>query len=251
MSGLGAPARTESPRPARTNGVTVPATTLPVLTRSSIGPGFPVMRSAVPSLSLCCRTASSAWTTVTLCPLARGREFSYAGRRALVGQDDEVGRHGRSRRDRSQRSQNARCSDFRATSHRLPPIPRSSIRRSSAVAQVFRTIWRSEFIPRLCTKNLGRAPAAQPPEPKIPPTLVPSYVVDLMTAEGIGAFEGRWKTMEAKIVEGPALPNAMPGYKTSYDITPHAGEAGFDDSSWPAIEAKGLTDRRGGGKVSF
>ena len=93
--------------------------------------------------------------------------------------------------------------------------------------------------------------APQPPEPKIPPTLVPSYVVDLMTAEGIGAFEGRWKTMEAKIVEGPALPNAMPGYKTSYDITPHAGEAGFDDSSWPAIEAKGLTDRRGGGKVSF
>src|SRR5216117_1629840 len=62
--------------------------------------------------------------------------------------------------------------------------------------------------------------APQPPEPKIPPTLVPSYVVDLMTAEGIGAFEGRWKTMEAKIVEGPALPNAMPGYKTSYDITP-------------------------------
>src|SRR5437867_5067777 len=98
---------------------------------------------------------------------------------------------------------------------------------------------------------VAQAPAAQPPEPKIPPTLVPSYVVDLMTAEGIGAFEGRWKTMEAKIVEGPALPNAMPGYKTSYDITPHAGEAGFDDSSWPAIEAKGLTDRRGGGKVSF
>src|SRR5437773_1761385 len=71
MSGLGAAARTESPRPARTNGVTVPATTLPLLTRSSIGPGFPVMRSAVPSLSLCCRTASSAWMTVTLCPLAR------------------------------------------------------------------------------------------------------------------------------------------------------------------------------------
>src|SRR2546422_5803349 len=103
----------------------------------------------------------------------------------------------------------------------------------------------------IATVALAQAPAPQPPEPKIPPALVPSYVVDLMTAEGIGAFEGRWKTMEAKIVEGPALPNAMPGYKTSYDITPHAGEAGFDDSSWPAIEAKGLTDRRGGGKVSF
>ena len=98
---------------------------------------------------------------------------------------------------------------------------------------------------------VAQAPAPQPPEPKIPPALVPSYVVDLMTAEGSGAFGARWKTMEAKIVEGPALPNAMPGYKTSYDITPHAGEAGFDDSSWPTIEAKGLADRRGGGKVSF
>src|SRR5262245_57934592 len=93
--------------------------------------------------------------------------------------------------------------------------------------------------------------APQPPEPKIPPTLVPSYVVDLMTGDGIAGLGGRWKTMEAKIVEGPALPNAMPAYKTSYDITPHAGEAGFDDSSWPTIEAKGLADRRGGGKVSF
>jgi len=99
---------------------------------------------------------------------------------------------------------------------------------------------------------LAQAPQApQPPEPKIPPALVPSHVIDLMTAEGITAFNGRWKTMEAKIVEGPALPNAMPGYKTSYDITPHAGEAGFDDASWPVIEAKGLADRRGGGKVSF
>ena len=95
------------------------------------------------------------------------------------------------------------------------------------------------------------AQAPPPPEPKIPPTLVPSHVVDLMTAEGIAAFGGRWKTMEAKIVEGSALPNAMPAYKTSYDITPHAGEAGFDDSSWPTIEAKALMDRRGGGKVSF
>jgi hypothetical protein len=35
-----------------------------------------------------------------------------------------------------------------------------------------------------------------------------------------------------------ALPNAMPDYKTSYDITPHAGAKGFDDSSWPTLEPK-------------
>ena len=80
--------------------------------------------------------------------------------------------------------------------------------------------------------------AAQPPAPQIAPTLVPSHVVDLMTEQGIAVFRGQWKTMEAKIVEGPALPNAMPGYKTSYDVMPHAGEAGFNDSSWPTIEPK-------------
>jgi gluconolactonase len=95
-------------------------------------------------------------------------------------------------------------------------------------------------------------PAPNPvPPPQIPPTLVPALVVDLMSADGAAALGAQWKTMEAKIVEGPALPGAMPGYKTSYDIAPHAGEAGFDDTSWPAIDAKGLADRRGGGKVSF
>jgi gluconolactonase len=99
------------------------------------------------------------------------------------------------------------------------------------------------------------APAAAAPNPvpppQIPPALVPSLVVNLMTADGAAALGAQWKTMEAKIVEGPALQGAMPGYKTSYDIAPHAGEAGFDDSAWPTIDAKGLGDRRGGGKVSF
>jgi gluconolactonase len=87
--------------------------------------------------------------------------------------------------------------------------------------------------------------------PQIAPTLVPAHVVDLMTADGAAALGAQWKTMEARIVEGPALAGAMPGYKSSYDISPHAGAKGFDDSSWPTIEPKGLGDRRGGGKVSF
>jgi gluconolactonase len=96
----------------------------------------------------------------------------------------------------------------------------------------------------------AQAPPPTSP-PQIAPALVPAHVVDLTTADGMTAFGAQWKHMEAKIVEGPALPAAMPGYKTSYDISPHAGEKGFDDSSWPTIEAKGLLDRRGGGKVSF
>src|SRR5215472_8616019 len=109
------------------------------------------------------------------------------------------------------------------------------------------------MIPTIGAGQTAATPAAAPalPRPQMPPSLVPVKVVDLMTAEGSAVFGAQWKSMEAKIVEGPAIANAMPGYKTSYDIQPHAGEAGFDDSSWPIIGAKGLADRRGGGKVSF
>ena len=102
----------------------------------------------------------------------------------------------------------------------------------------------------LATAALAQAPGPTSP-PQTAPFLVPAHAVDLMTADGIAAFGAQWKHMEAKIVEGPALQGAMPGYKTSYDISPHAGDKGFDDASWPTIEAKGLGDRRGGGKVSF
>ena len=57
--------------------------------------------------------------------------------------------------------------------------------------------------------------------------------------------------MEAKIVAAKPIPEALPPYKTAYDIEPHAGESGFDDSKWPAIEAKDLAARRSGGHVAF
>src|SRR5215471_4877560 len=83
----------------------------------------------------------------------------------------------------------------------------------------------------LATASLVFVVSAQPlpptSPPQIAPALVPAHVVDLLTAEGMTAFGAQWKHMEARIVEGPALPAAMPGYKTSYDISPHAGEKGF------------------------
>jgi gluconolactonase len=72
-----------------------------------------------------------------------------------------------------------------------------------------------------------------------------------MTAEGSALFGAKWKTREAKIVEVPAIPDAMPEYKTTYDISPHAGESGYDDSAWPVIGATELAAKRGGGRVSF
>jgi len=108
-----------------------------------------------------------------------------------------------------------------------------------ALAAVPMTIWAAQ------------APPAQAPNPLpvIAPSLPPNRVVDLASAEGSAAFGAQWKNMDVKIVEGPAMPNAGPQWKTSYDIQPKAGEMGFDDSSWPKIEPKGLLDRRGGGHL--
>ena len=97
---------------------------------------------------------------------------------------------------------------------------------------------------------IAQAPPG-PPAPQIPPMLPPTYEVDLMTQQGAGALAVQWKTMEAKIVETKPIPEHLPGYNTAYDIAPHAGESGFDDSKWPAIKPEELSARRGGGHVSF
>ena len=99
--------------------------------------------------------------------------------------------------------------------------------------------------------SVAQAPPAPAPAPLpvIAPSLPATYVVNLATSEGMAAFGARWKNMDVKIVEAPAMPNAGPAWKSSYDITPKAGDADFDDSSWPAIEPKGLLERRGGGHL--
>ena len=98
---------------------------------------------------------------------------------------------------------------------------------------------------------LAQAPVPAPPAPMMPPSLPATYVADLMTAEGSAAFGAQWKTMEAKIIDVKPIPEALPEYKTAYDIQPHAGESGYDDSKWPTIEAKDLSARRSGGHVAF
>jgi hypothetical protein len=64
-------------------------------------------------------------------------------------------------------------------------------------------------------------------------------------------FGAQWRGREAKIVDCPALSDAMPEFKTTYDIEPHAEAIGFDDSDWPVVAATELGDKRGGGLVSF
>jgi gluconolactonase len=105
------------------------------------------------------------------------------------------------------------------------------------------------------------ASAAPKPAPAQGPAIAlpvgqPSADVNLMTAEGSAVFKAQWRYSDAKIVEtaftAPGKDRNAPGpTNTTYDISPHAGEANFDDSSWPVIEATTLGERRSGGKVCF
>src|SRR5436309_13252821 len=97
------------------------------------------------------------------------------------------------------------------------------------------------------------ATQAPPPRPApiMPPSIPPTYVVDLMTAQGSATFGAQWKVSDVKIVEVPAIQGAMPQYKTTYNIEPRAGGSDFDDSKWPTIEPKDLAARRSGGHVAF
>jgi len=104
---------------------------------------------------------------------------------------------------------------------------------------------------------LSAAPAfAQNWAAQAPPYGRPDATIDLRTKEGTQLVKGEWKYSDAKIVEvdskGPGAdlkPSGVP--VRTYDYTPHAGVANFDDSAWAAIDPATLDARRGNGKVSF
>ncbi len=121
---------------------------------------------------------------------------------------------------------------------------RTSLRNLFACAAI-------AIVPTMVTTIAAAQAPPAPPAPEIAPSLVPAHSVDLMTAQGATALRAQWKTKEARIIETTPVANHLPEYDKAYDIAPHAGEAGFDDSSWEKIEAKDLAARRGGGHVSF
>jgi gluconolactonase len=89
-----------------------------------------------------------------------------------------------------------------------------------------------------------------------PPIGKPDAVIDLRTAEGVRLVKGQWRYSDTKIVEadfrapGPDLAPSGKPIKT-YDVSPHAGAADFDDSQWEMIDATALEGRRSTGKLCF
>ena len=88
------------------------------------------------------------------------------------------------------------------------------------------------------------------------PSGKPEAMIDLATDLGLRAVKGEWRYSDTKIVEvdfvsaGPdKQPTGVP-VKT-YDYTPHAGGADFDDSKWETISPTSLDQRRGKGRLGF
>ena len=84
----------------------------------------------------------------------------------------------------------------------------------------------------------------------------PAAIINLATEGGVRLVKGQWRYRDATIVEvdhrapGPDLRPSGPANRT-YDISPHAGEAGFDDSAWTQLAPQELESRRGNGRLSF
>jgi gluconolactonase len=80
--------------------------------------------------------------------------------------------------------------------------------------------------------------------------------IDLATPEGVRLVRGEWRYSDTKIVEvdfkAPGA-NGQPGSapNRAYDLTPHAGRAGFDDSKWEVVDPATLDKRRSAGRLAF
>ncbi len=102
----------------------------------------------------------------------------------------------------------------------------------------------------------GSLQAEKRPAPAMTPSGTPSATVDLGTSEGASLVKGQWRYSDTRIVEvdftGPGADNQPTGSPVrTYDYTPHAGAADFDDSAWQRIDPATLSARRGNGRMSF
>ena len=80
--------------------------------------------------------------------------------------------------------------------------------------------------------------------------------IDLASTDGVALVKGEWRYSDTKIVEadfrGPGPDKQPTGAPVkTYDYTPHAGGAEFDDSKWEVISPTTLDQRRGNGRLGF
>ncbi|HEV3052296.1 MAG TPA: hypothetical protein VGX50_18440, partial [Longimicrobium sp.] len=83
-----------------------------------------------------------------------------------------------------------------------------------------------------------------------PSTAKPDATINLATKEGADLVKGQWRYSDTKIIEVDYKnPDGSPN--KTYDYTPHAGGANFNDSEWPVLEPTTLGKPRSTGKLCF
>ncbi|HET9788886.1 MAG TPA: SMP-30/gluconolactonase/LRE family protein, partial [Pyrinomonadaceae bacterium] len=105
------------------------------------------------------------------------------------------------------------------------------------------------------SSNMGHAAAPARTTAEIP-TGKPDAMIDLGSIDGVKAVKGEWRYSDTKIIEadfrGPGPDKQPTGAPVkTYDYTPHAGGAEFDDSKWEVINPTTLDQRRGNGRLGF
>src|SRR6266566_1120172 len=108
----------------------------------------------------------------------------------------------------------------------------------------------------LLSAILAAAPLCLAQAPQDPPAGKPEAVVDLRTAQGVQLVGGQWRYSDTRLVETEFPRPGPEGQPTgavgrTWDFTPHAGAADFDDSKWEVLAPEALSTRRGGGRLGF
>jgi gluconolactonase len=80
--------------------------------------------------------------------------------------------------------------------------------------------------------------------------------INLASKDGVQLVKGEWRYSDTRIVEVDfkvAGVDGQPGStpNRTYDFTPHAGRADFDDSQWEVIDPTTLGKRRTAGRLAF
>jgi gluconolactonase len=106
------------------------------------------------------------------------------------------------------------------------------------------------------------AVAAPAPHPPGPPELLPGRpdaIVDLQTDAGAALVGGQWRYSDATVEavgfvelgspDDPLGPGTVPN--RTFDVTPHAEAADFDDSAWTVLAPEETMRRLANGRVCF
>lgn len=88
------------------------------------------------------------------------------------------------------------------------------------------------------------------------PTGHPAASIDLAAREGVQRVKGEWRYSDTRIIEVMHRSPGADGQPTgapikTYDFTPHAGRADFDDSGWEVLDPTTLSKRRSTGRMCF